>query len=107
MWSESRIGDEPVRIPFGPDASLSLVHVRDVARMFVALLAAPRLERMVYNSPAEVWQVARLRETVEKHTGVSVELTSDSTDGGPLSDGSRFEQEFRFRFEGVIHYLTA
>jgi UDP-glucose 4-epimerase len=98
---ESPSKQNSVRIPFGPDALLSLVHVEDVARMFVTLVTAKDLRSGLYNYPAEIWRVGELQETIEKNLGVSVELVDNGAHGGPLCDGARFAQEFGFQLRGL------
>jgi UDP-glucose 4-epimerase len=96
----------PIQIPFAPGARVSLVHVEDVARMFVTLVEAEPVTRRLYNTPAEIWRISDLRETIERHTGATVEFTGDRTDGGPLCDGKRFAEEFEFQLRGLITYLA-
>jgi len=86
----------PISIPFSPDAKLSLVHVEDVARMLFILAEASQINLPVYNTPAEIWEVKRLKELIEKLRGIHVELGSEDAAGGPICDGSRFTQEFKF-----------
>lgn len=98
---ESPSQQNPIRIPFGPDASLSLVHVEDVARMFATLVTMERLRGGIYNTPAEIWRVGQLQEAIQKNLRVSVELIDNGAGGGPLSDGKRFAQEFGFQLRGL------
>ena len=93
-----------IHIPFAPDAKLSLVHVEDVARMLEILASAPVLRHSAYNTPAETWEAAALKQTVEEVTGIRVQLGTDN--GGPLSDGSQFAREFHFQPRGLQHRLT-
>jgi nucleoside-diphosphate-sugar epimerase len=97
---------ESIRIPFSPDAMLSLVHVEDVARMLFTLTKATKIESFVYNTPAEIWEVKQLKELVEKFRGVRVELGPDVARGGPMCDGSRFAREFRFQFRELRDRLS-
>jgi nucleoside-diphosphate-sugar epimerase len=96
----------PIRLPFSPAARVALVHVEEVARMFVTMTESDRLPRCVYNAPAEIWSVAELREAIETHTGSVVELSDERIDGGPLSRGTRFAEEFGFRLRGLASYLS-
>jgi nucleoside-diphosphate-sugar epimerase len=96
----------PIRIPFGPEALLSIVHVEDVARMFVTLVTIERLRSGIYNTPAETWRVGQLQECIQKHLGVSVELTENLREGGPLCDGTRFAEEFGFQLRGLASRLA-
>jgi|SRR5882762_4064468 len=103
---ESSSMQNPIRIPFGPEAFLSLVHVEDVARMFVMLVTIERLGSGIYNTPAETWRVGQLREAIEKNLGVSVELIENVSESGPLCDGTRFAQEFGFQLRGLASHFT-
>jgi nucleoside-diphosphate-sugar epimerase len=91
----------PIRIPFGPDALVSLVHVEDVARMLVTLVTIERLRSGIYNTPAEIWRVGQLQEAIQKNLSVPVELNDNGAGGGPLCDGKRFAQEFGFQLRGL------
>src|SRR5207245_10947840 len=51
---------ESIRIPFSPDAMLSLVHVEDVARMLFTLVTSTAVNRFVYNTPADIWEEKEL-----------------------------------------------
>src|SRR5215469_5474791 len=92
-----------IHIPFARDAKLSLVHVEDVARMLEILASAPALGHMAYNTPAETWEAAALKDTVEELTGIPVQLGADH--GGPLCDGSQFAREFHFQLRGLRQRL--
>jgi nucleoside-diphosphate-sugar epimerase len=102
---ERSAGREAIQIPFAREAELSLVHAHDVGRMLVTLAEAPRLGRSIYNTPAEIWKVGRLKEVVEETTGVRVELGEDGTHGGPVCDGGRFTREFGFQLRGLRERL--
>ena len=98
-------GGEPLSIPFAPGTLLSLVHVHEVARMLLALCEAEKPGRAVYNAPAEMWDAKRLRETLQRLTGVRV-LLGDGKTAGPACDGGRFSSEFGFRLRGLAEYLV-
>ena len=99
---------EPIRIPFSPDAMLSLVYVEDVARMLLMLLEAAHVNHCIYNTPVEIWQAKQLKEVVENARGVPVQLDDDAGHlGGPICDGSRFAQEFEFRTPALRERLVA
>ena len=72
------------------------MHVEDVAAMLFTLAEAFEVNFLVYNTPAEIWEVNRLKELIEKLRGIHVELGSEDAAGGPICDGSRFTQEFKF-----------
>ena len=95
----------PIQIPFEPMTKLSLVHAEDVARMLVTLAVAPYVRSSAYNTPAETWEVRRLKEIVEEARGVRVEL-ADGSHGGPACDGGRFAKEFGFRLRGLRERLS-
>lgn len=92
-----------VRIPFAPEVKLSLVHVDDVARMLETLATAPVLRQLAYNTPAEIWEAASLKRTVEELAGIRVQLGGDR--GSPLCDGSQFAREFAFQLRGLRERL--
>ena len=92
-----------IHLPFAPDAKLSLVHVEDVARMLEILASAPVLGHLAYNTPAETWEAAGLKHTLEELTGIQVQLGADH--GGPLCDGSQFAREFHFQLRGLRQRL--
>lgn len=101
-------GALPIVIPFSPDARLSLVHVDEVARMLVLLATTPHLPHTVYDSPAELWTAAALKDAVEKATPRRIELaTGNPQDPGVTSNGSRFMDDFHFQLRGVANYLIA
>lgn len=72
--------------------------------MLIRIIDAPTIESSVYNTPAEIWEVAALRRLVEEILAWPVELTSDA-DGGPICDGRRFVRDFEFQLNGVRDYL--
>jgi nucleoside-diphosphate-sugar epimerase len=97
--------DIAVHIPFPPEAVLSLVHVDDVARMFVTLLEKSEVRSSIYNTPAEIWQANDLKELIEEVRGIRIELGRDGTHGGPLCNGNRFAREFGFEIRGLRERL--
>jgi nucleoside-diphosphate-sugar epimerase len=97
---------ESIRIPFSPDAMLSLVHVEDVARMLFTLVEATEVNSFVYNTPAEIWQVKELKGLVEKLQGIRVEHGPEGAWGGPMCDGSRFAREFKFHLRQLRDHLS-
>lgn len=104
IFEPARAG-EPIPIPFAPETRLSLVHVREVARMLAALLEPVKLQHAVYNAPAETWEAKRLQAMVEKMTGARL-LLGGNASAGPACDGSRFAREFAFRLRGLTEYLA-
>lgn len=97
---------ESIRIPFSPEAMLSLVHVEDVARMLFTLVKATEVNSFVYNTPAEIWEVKELKGLVEKLRGIRMELAPEGAWGGPMCDGSRFAREFGFQLRSLRDYLS-
>jgi nucleoside-diphosphate-sugar epimerase len=91
----------PIRIPHSPEATLSLVHVEDVARMLITMADAAVTNGIHYNTPAETWTAAQLKRVIEEVRGIPVELEPGGSHGGPLCDGSRFAREFGFRLRGL------
>jgi nucleoside-diphosphate-sugar epimerase len=87
-----------ITIPFGPDALLSLVHVEDVARMLITLRDHEAPASPAYNTPAQHWQLARLKEVIEMYDpNVTIRLTPSGAEAlPPLADGSRFTHEFGY-----------
>src|SRR6266704_1097230 len=89
------------KIPFAPEAILSLVHVEDVARMLVVLAEATGIRSSIYNAPAELWQARDLKRLIEEGTDIWVQLGHDGALAGPVCDGSRFVREFGFKLRGL------
>src|SRR5579859_6818956 len=79
---ESSPGPTPVQIPFAPEAVLSIVHAREVARMLVILMESSVLSSFTYNTPVELWSAKRLKEVVEQAKGIRVELGPDAAQAG-------------------------
>ena len=96
-----------IRIPFSPEAILSLVHVEDVAQMLAVLAEAPVVRSCVYNTPVETWKAQHLKEIVEAVKGVKVELSDNGELGGPICTGQRFTQEFNFQLCGLEQRFEA
>jgi len=62
-----RLGDPHaavIDVPYPGEAELPLVHVGDVAGMFVRLVEAAHLPRPVYNTPAETWAMRALGDYI-------------------------------------------
>jgi len=92
---------DPIRLPYAPEARLALVHVEDVARMLLILLDSANLQHVSYNTIAEIWTAAQLKELVESIRRITVELTQPYTHGGPICDGALFACEFNFAITGL------
>jgi len=98
---------DPIRLPYAPEARLALVHVEDVVRMLLILLDSVSLQHVTYNTVAEVWTAAELKELVENIRRITVELTQPYTHGGPICDGALFAHEFNFAITGLRDRLQA
>jgi UDP-glucose 4-epimerase len=94
-----------ISIPFAPEAILSLVHVEDVARMLIELVATADMGSCVYNTPAELWKAQCLKDAIEDISNIRVELGPSGAHGGPLCDGERFVREFGFQLRGLRDHL--
>jgi UDP-glucose 4-epimerase len=97
-------GDRQITLPFAPTAYISLVHVDEVARMLQLLMEASDSRRPIYNGPAEVWETQRLAHLVQEVRRARV-CTGDA-EGGPVSDGSLFSEDFGFRLRGLADFLN-
>ena len=95
-----------IHIPFSPAARLSLVHVKEVARMIVTLIDSARMSSTIYNTPAETLKAQKLKQIVEEFRGIFVELTEGASEGGPTCDGGRFTREFGFKLRGIRDHLS-
>jgi nucleoside-diphosphate-sugar epimerase len=105
IFEPSSQGDS-IKLPFAPEAVLSLVHVEDVARMLITLAEAPEVRSSIYNTPVELWDARRLKEVIEEVRGIRVELGQGGTTGGPICDGSRFAGEFGVQLRGLRERLS-
>jgi nucleoside-diphosphate-sugar epimerase len=104
---EAEAGAAAIRLPFSPDAQLSLVHVEDVARMLLLLVLTAQVKHVIYNTPAETWVAKELKELIEGIGKIPVELDAGAGhDGGPTCDGSRFTEEFDFRAPSLRERLV-
>lgn len=95
-----------IHIPFSPEATLSLVHVEDVARMLVTLAETVEMSSFVYNAPVEIWKARQLKEVIEEVRGIHVPLGPQAAHGRPMCDGSRFVREFGFQLRGLRDHLS-
>lgn len=97
---------DSVCVPFAPAAILSLIHVEDVVRVLFTLIETAKMRAFVYNTPVEIWEARHLKEAIEGHRGIRVELRSEVAHGGPICDGSRFAREFGFKLRGLRDHLS-
>lgn len=97
-WLQTR---EPadILVPYVGSERLLLVHVDDVARAMLTLLAAPRPRHAIYNAPCESWLVSDLKHELESlNPHLRVAMGDAPAHGNPrLLDSSRFSNEFRFQ----------
>jgi len=98
---------DSVSVPFAPGAVLSLVHVEDVSHMLFTLAEAAKMNRLVYNTPAERWEARQLKAALEEIRGIRVALGPETAHGGPISDGTRFAREFGFQLRGLRDHLSS
>jgi nucleoside-diphosphate-sugar epimerase len=97
-----------IAIPFVEETVLSLVYVKDVARMLVLLATRAVVPSQVYNTPAENWTAGKLKRIVE---GLDANLTVELGRAGqpeapPVADGGRFTQEFGWRAPSLSDRLA-
>ena len=85
-----------ISIPYRPSEKILVVHVDDVAEMFLALLSASRTEHAIYNAPCESILVGDLKRVVESlNPNLTVRLGDGRPMGNPqMLDFSRFQKEF-------------
>lgn len=97
-----------ITLPYVGSERVLLVHVDDVARMFVALLQAPRLAHFLYNAVCESVVVADLQREVESlNSKISMKLGEALALGNPrLLDSSRFQREFNFQTLPIFEQLS-
>jgi nucleoside-diphosphate-sugar epimerase len=95
----------PIQIPFEPMTKLSLVHAEDVARMLVTLAVAPYVRSSAYNTPAETWEVRRLKEIVEEACASSLR-TALTVAPPATAAGSRKSSDFDFEGSGNVFPLV-
>jgi nucleoside-diphosphate-sugar epimerase len=98
---------DSVCVPFAPGAVLSLVHVEDVSHMLCTLAETGKMSRQVYHTPAETWEARHLKAAIEELRGIRVALGPETAHGGPISDGTRFAQEFAFQLRGLRDHLSS
>lgn len=87
-----------VAIPHGRDEALPLVHVEDVADMFVRLAEAEQVSFSVYNAPSETWTLGELARYVESLDGnIRITFGQSAVRGIPgATNGRRFAAEFGY-----------
>jgi len=98
---------ESIRIPFSPDAMLSLVHVEDVARMLFTLVKATEVNSFVYNTPAEIWEVKELKGLVENLRGIRVELGPEGAWADQCATAAASRENLIFIFETSVTIFQA
>jgi nucleoside-diphosphate-sugar epimerase len=94
-----RLGTEgaaEIEIPYAESERILLVHVEDVAEMFLHLLRAPRAAHSVYNAACESVVVGELKRELERlNPRLHVKLGGRAVVGNPRQvDWSRIAGEF-------------
>jgi UDP-glucose 4-epimerase len=87
-----------IKLPYGENDILPLIHVADVADMLCRLAQVSRTEYALYNTPAETWRCADLAAYLHSlNANVELSLTPATVRGDPEAiDGRRFETEFGY-----------
>ena len=98
-----------IEIPYADSERILVVHVEDVAKMFLQLLKAPRLAHGLYNAPCESVIVGELKSEIERlNPRLRVKLEGRAVVGNPRRvDWSRFAREFGFATAPIIERLGA
>jgi nucleoside-diphosphate-sugar epimerase len=96
-----------IALPYRASEKLLLVHVEDLAAMFLSLLRAPRTEHAVYNAPCSSIAVGDLKRVVEDlNSNITVALGDGTPVGNPQDlDCSRFQSEFNFETVPIVDRL--
>jgi nucleoside-diphosphate-sugar epimerase len=96
-----------IEIPYADSERILVVHVEDVAKMFLQLLKAPRLAHGLYNAPCESVIVGELKSEIERlNPRLRVKLEGRAVVGNPRRvDWSRFAREFGFATAPIIERL--
>lgn len=102
-WRSQIFERADVTIPHPPRATLSVIHVDDLARVLTILVDAETLPVRTYNSPVESLRAAELARLIEDLTGRHVRLGTAPT--GPQIDGTRFTRDFGLVLRPLREYL--
>jgi len=96
-----------IELPYADTERILVVHVEDVAKMLVTLLATPRPAHSVYNAVCESVAVGELKREVERlNPRLRVSLGGEAVVGNPRRlDSSRFGGEFRFEAVSIFELL--
>jgi UDP-glucose 4-epimerase len=96
-----------IKLPYGEDDILPLVHVADVAAILCRLAQASSTQHVLYNTPAETWRCADLAAYLHAlNPNVTLNLTPAIVRGDPERiDGRRFEAEFAYTLPGLKDHL--
>jgi nucleoside-diphosphate-sugar epimerase len=96
-----------IALPYRASEKLLLVHVEDLAAMFLSLLRAPPTEHAVYNAPCNSIAVGDLKRVVEDlNSNITVGLGDGTPAGNPQDlDCSRFQSEFNFETVPIVDRL--
>ncbi len=94
-------------LPFVGTERILLLHVEDVARMFLLLLRALQPSHIIYNAPCDSVTVSELKRQIELvNPKIRVKLGDLEAVGNPRRlDSSRFESEFGFHTTPIFEQL--
>jgi len=98
-----------IEIPYADSERILVVHVEDVAKMFLYLLQAPQPAHNVYNAGCESVIVGALKREIERlNPRLRVKLGGQAVVGSPRRvDWSRFAGEFGFATVPIFERLGA
>jgi len=98
-----------IEIPYADSERILLVHVEDVAKMFLYLLQGPQPAHSVYNAACESVIVGELKSEVERlNPRLRVKLGGQAVVGNPRQvEWSRFGGEFGFGMVPIIEQLAS
>jgi nucleoside-diphosphate-sugar epimerase len=98
-----------IEIPYADSERILLVHVEDLAKMFLHLLQAPQPSHSVYNAGCESVIVGKLKSEIERlNSRLGVKLGGHAVVGNPgRVDWSRFAGEFGFRSVPIFERLAS
>jgi len=103
-----KAGPVEIEIPYADSERILVVHVEDVAKMFLQLLQAPRPTRCVYNAACESVIVGELKREIERlNPRLRVKLGGQAVVGNPRRvEWSRLAGEFGFGIVPIFEQLA-
>jgi nucleoside-diphosphate-sugar epimerase len=98
-----------IEIPYAESERILLVHVEDVAEMFLKLLQAQQAAHGIYNAACESVVVGDLRRELEQlNSRLRVKLGGHAVVGNPRQvDWSRFAREFEMQVMPMFQKLAS